>query len=40
VCPDLLSRFHGHDERISVESVERTTVLYEQILEHFFAEQR
>ena len=29
---DLLSLFHGADERISVESVERTTVLYERIL--------
>ncbi len=31
---DLLSRFHGHDERISVESVERSTALYERILAH------
>ncbi len=31
---DLLSRFHGNDERVSVESVERTTALYERILQH------
>jgi acetylornithine deacetylase/succinyl-diaminopimelate desuccinylase-like protein len=31
---DLLSRFHGHDERVSVESVERTAALYERILHH------
>jgi acetylornithine deacetylase/succinyl-diaminopimelate desuccinylase-like protein len=29
---DLLSRFHGADERISIESIERTTALYERIL--------
>lgn len=31
---DLLTRFHGHDERISIESVERTTALYERIIHH------
>jgi acetylornithine deacetylase/succinyl-diaminopimelate desuccinylase-like protein len=31
---DLLSRFHGHDERVSVQSVERTAALYERILHH------
>lgn len=31
---DMLTRFHGHDERISIESVERTTTLYERILRH------
>ncbi|MFW2380157.1 MAG: M20/M25/M40 family metallo-hydrolase [Acidimicrobiales bacterium] len=31
---DLLSRFHGHDERVSIESVERTAALYERILHH------
>lgn len=35
---DLLSRFHGHDERISIESVERTTALYERILQHLNTE--
>ena len=29
---DLLSRFHGHDERVAVESVDLTTALYKQIL--------
>ncbi len=33
---EMLSLFHGHDERISAESVERTTLLYEQVLERFF----
>ncbi|MCP4083439.1 MAG: M20/M25/M40 family metallo-hydrolase [Actinomycetia bacterium] len=31
---DLLARFHGHDERISIESLQRTTKLYERILHH------
>lgn len=31
---DLLSRFHGHDERVSVESVERTAALCDRILQH------
>jgi acetylornithine deacetylase/succinyl-diaminopimelate desuccinylase-like protein len=34
---EMLSLFHGHDERISIASVERTTRLYEQVLERFFA---
>jgi acetylornithine deacetylase/succinyl-diaminopimelate desuccinylase-like protein len=33
---EMLSLFHGHDERISAASVERTTVLYEHVLERFF----
>ncbi|MCP3937885.1 MAG: M20/M25/M40 family metallo-hydrolase [Actinomycetia bacterium] len=31
---DLLARFHGHDERISVESLERTSELYGHVLHH------
>jgi acetylornithine deacetylase/succinyl-diaminopimelate desuccinylase-like protein len=27
--------FHGDDERVSIESVLRTTLLYEEILERF-----
>lgn len=34
---EMLSLFHGHDERVSAESVERTTRLYERVLERFFA---
>jgi acetylornithine deacetylase/succinyl-diaminopimelate desuccinylase-like protein len=34
---EMLSLFHGHDERVSVGSVERTTTLYEMVLELFFA---
>lgn len=34
---EMLSLFHGHDERVSVESVKRTTALYERVLHHFFA---
>jgi acetylornithine deacetylase/succinyl-diaminopimelate desuccinylase-like protein len=34
---EMLSLFHGHDERMSTASVERTTGLYEQVLERFFA---
>jgi acetylornithine deacetylase/succinyl-diaminopimelate desuccinylase-like protein len=34
---EMLSLFHGHDERVSVDSVERTTTLYERVLERFFA---
>ena len=34
---EMLALFHGHDERVSVESVERTTVLYEKVLHHFFS---
>jgi acetylornithine deacetylase/succinyl-diaminopimelate desuccinylase-like protein len=33
---EMLSLFHGHDERVSAESVERTTLLYEHVLERFF----
>jgi acetylornithine deacetylase/succinyl-diaminopimelate desuccinylase-like protein len=32
---EMLSLFHGHDERVSVESVRRTTDLYVEILERF-----
>lgn len=34
---EMLALFHGHDERVSVVSVERTTTLYEHILERFLA---
>ena len=34
---EMLTLFHGHDERVSVESVERTTALYERVLDRFFA---
>lgn len=33
---EMLALFHGHDERVSVASVERTTSLYERVLHHFF----
>jgi acetylornithine deacetylase/succinyl-diaminopimelate desuccinylase-like protein len=33
---EMLSLFHGHDERVSTESVQRTTDLYDQVLERFF----
>lgn len=32
---EMLSLFHGHDERMSVASVERTAALYEVVLERF-----
>lgn len=32
---EMLALFHGHDERVSVESVKRTTVLYEKVLARF-----
>ena len=35
---EMLNLFHGHDERVSIESVERTTALYERVLDRFFAE--
>jgi len=35
---EMLTLFHGHDERVSVASVERTTALYERVLSRFFAE--
>lgn len=31
----MLALFHGHNERVSVESVEKTTRLYEEILQRF-----
>ncbi|MGH8916231.1 MAG: M20/M25/M40 family metallo-hydrolase [Acidimicrobiia bacterium] len=34
---EMLALFHGHDERVSAASVERTTALYERVLERFFA---
>jgi acetylornithine deacetylase/succinyl-diaminopimelate desuccinylase-like protein len=30
---EMLALFHGHDERVSVESVTRTTELYTRIFE-------
>jgi acetylornithine deacetylase/succinyl-diaminopimelate desuccinylase-like protein len=33
---EMLSLFHGHDERVSAASVERTAWLYERVLERFF----
>jgi acetylornithine deacetylase/succinyl-diaminopimelate desuccinylase-like protein len=32
---EMLALFHGHDERVSVESVDRTTMLYIEILDRF-----
>jgi hypothetical protein len=32
---EMLSLFHGHDERVSVESVERTTTLYMEVFSRF-----
>ena len=32
---EMLALFHGHDERVSVESVKRTTALYDEILGRF-----
>jgi acetylornithine deacetylase/succinyl-diaminopimelate desuccinylase-like protein len=32
---EMLALFHGHDERVSVESVRRTTALYEKVLARF-----
>ena len=32
---EMLALFHGHDERVSVESVSRTTEMYRQIFERF-----
>jgi acetylornithine deacetylase/succinyl-diaminopimelate desuccinylase-like protein len=34
---EMLNLFHGNDERVSVESVIRTTSLYERVLDRFFA---
>jgi acetylornithine deacetylase/succinyl-diaminopimelate desuccinylase-like protein len=33
---EMLSLFHGNDERVSAASVERTTALYERVLGHFY----
>ncbi len=35
VFGDLLAMFHGNDERISVESLSRTTALLDQTVQHF-----
>jgi acetylornithine deacetylase/succinyl-diaminopimelate desuccinylase-like protein len=32
---EMLALFHGHDERVSVASVEKTTALYERVFHHF-----
>jgi acetylornithine deacetylase/succinyl-diaminopimelate desuccinylase-like protein len=32
---EMLALFHGHDERVSVASVERTTALYQRVFRHF-----
>ena len=32
---EMLALFHGHDERVSVESVERTLTLYQRVLARF-----
>lgn len=32
---EMLSWFHGHDERVTVASVDRTASLYERVLHHF-----
>jgi acetylornithine deacetylase/succinyl-diaminopimelate desuccinylase-like protein len=32
---EMYTLFHGHDEKVSVESVRRTTALYERVLERF-----
>ncbi len=34
---EMTNLFHGHDERVSMESVARTTALYERTLDRFFA---
>lgn len=34
---EMLALFHGHDERVSPESVDLTTRLYERVLHHFLA---
>jgi len=34
---EMLALFHGHDERVSAASVERTTALYDRVLERFNA---
>ena len=35
--PEMLALFHGHDERVSVESVGRTTRLYTEIFHRFLS---
>ena len=35
---EMLALFHGHDERVSVESVKRTTALYEKVLHKFLSD--
>jgi acetylornithine deacetylase/succinyl-diaminopimelate desuccinylase-like protein len=37
---EMLSLFHGNDERVSSASVERTALLYERVLERFFSAAR
>lgn len=32
---EMLALFHGHDERVSIESVRRTTQMYERLLSRF-----
>lgn len=32
---EMLALFHGHDERVSVESLQRTTRLYQEVLRRF-----
>jgi acetylornithine deacetylase/succinyl-diaminopimelate desuccinylase-like protein len=32
---EMLNLFHGHDERVSMDSVDRTTQLYERVLDRF-----
>ena len=32
---EMLALFHGHDEKVSMESVKRTTALYEKVLARF-----
>jgi acetylornithine deacetylase/succinyl-diaminopimelate desuccinylase-like protein len=34
---EMLALFHGHDERVSVESVARTTRLYTEIFDRFLS---
>ena len=36
---EMLALFHGHDEHVSLESVDRTAGLYERVLELFMAER-
>jgi acetylornithine deacetylase/succinyl-diaminopimelate desuccinylase-like protein len=33
----MLALFHGHDERVSVDSVEKTTALYQRVFTHFLS---